>query len=54
MALVLVDLGHFKRVNDTYGHDAGNLRRRCTPRPGQDRQPTVSGCAGGAGRVSGG
>ncbi len=49
MSLVLVDLDFFKRINDTYGHAAGDavLRAFAEVAAGQLREPDLAGRIGG-------
>lgn len=45
MSLVMVDIDHFKTVNDTYGHDAGDLVLQAVARALQEGVRTVDVCA---------
>jgi len=49
MVLVIIDIDHFKKVNDTYGHRAGDTVLR---RAGQIMANSLAGC-GTLGRVGG-
>jgi diguanylate cyclase (GGDEF)-like protein len=45
VSLVLVDIDHFKRVNDSHGHDAGDAVLRAVARMLSDGVRTVDLCA---------